>query len=339
MMRTSGILLGFLVCSTILAIVPVHADLATPAITHVYFEKDGAPHNESVHYTVSCYMERTRDTGGSNRTAPEIQYDKVFSYSASCPGYGCTVYEPYYRVDFMKLDQCDLAGETGGKKFTLSNFSTLPYSRCTWLPERYHWLLDYPETGTNYYETGEYTVCNALHRNVSVSVSHQVFISCNLTEDPGCFSEMLPEGIPLKKVIEFWTTRNGTELDLDHTIRYLESCDPLTDPDCPGVVIDNRPLKTRYELRPFRNVSFSLNNPCDTFLVRANRSLYLTKEQSYALDHAPIDNHVRKICESRWTIPPDTPAVVPTTGSYAYLPRSPVESLYCGILSIFGARC
>jgi len=98
---------AFLAC----AAAPALGDVSIPTNTYVYFEQGGAPYNGSVQYTVTCYG-YTAYPGSpsfSSHTAPENTSETVYSYSASCPGYGCVVYEPYY-LNYRHIERCDLSG-------------------------------------------------------------------------------------------------------------------------------------------------------------------------------------------------------------------------------------
>lgn len=350
MMKKTVMLSLACLCIVFISIVPVQADLAIPVITHVFFQKGGVPYNGSVHYTVTCYG---YDPGPSYphynpRPAPGqsgyTQEGSVFSYSATCQNFGCTIYEPYYRIygstSQIDTDRCDLQGEISSGNFTISNFSDKPFTQCSGIGrQHFNSPINYPEPGSIYFETGEYSACNSHYRNWSFNVTHKVYQSCNPTNDSGCFEDLLPDGRSLKQIAEFITVKNGTDMDLKQYIHYLEICDPSTDPDCPGDIIDGRPLKTITAFRPFRNVSLPLDYPCDTFLVRANPSLFVPQ---YACNRSECDNSMAKVlCELRVSIPHDnqTPVDTPVPNDSLYSPQSPIESLYCSILQFFGARC
>jgi hypothetical protein len=55
MEKVCFLILLAIMAAGILAISPVHAHMISPAITHVYFEKDGVPYNGSVQYSMNCY--------------------------------------------------------------------------------------------------------------------------------------------------------------------------------------------------------------------------------------------------------------------------------------------
>jgi hypothetical protein len=317
----------------------VQADEAPPVITHVYFEKDGIPYTEPVRYTVSCYAYRENDTRStfSSGKGGAGTVSEVFSYSATCNGFGCAVYEPYYHV-FMPFARCDLHGQTRGSDFTITNFSSLPFTFCGTPLDNVVLLRD-PGEETLCYLTPEYYACRSPHRNESSEAVHAFWSSCDPRVDAGCFPELMPNGIPLRLTSRYSTVRNGTTMDLNAYVQYLESCDPAADPDCPGALVDGWPLKEMTGIRPCLSGARK-DTPCDTFLVRANASLMFTDRELLESTHdftaGPM---VGRICESRWTIPADAPAGETPARSYPYLQRSPVESLYCGIISILRMRC
>lgn len=74
----------------------VSADVIMPTVTTVYFENNGEPYNGNVEFTVNCY-------GYSYSPGPPVEKEpgtyiteNVFSFSATCPEYGCKIYENYY---------------------------------------------------------------------------------------------------------------------------------------------------------------------------------------------------------------------------------------------------
>jgi hypothetical protein len=108
---------------------PAYADIAIPTITNVYFEKEGKPHNKPVRFTVNCYG-YTWFPGNSVEMEPGTYTpEKVFSFSADCPQYGCEIYENYY-LNYRHIDYCDLEGETEGEQFVISNYAASPVNSC-----------------------------------------------------------------------------------------------------------------------------------------------------------------------------------------------------------------
>lgn len=117
------------VCLIALALfVPaVFADIAIPTTTTVHFEMDNEPFESPVDYEVNCYGYNYDPSEGE---VPPEDYDPenpelVYSYSASCPEYGCEIDEGYY-LNYRHIDYCDLEGETGESTFIIENFANTP---------------------------------------------------------------------------------------------------------------------------------------------------------------------------------------------------------------------
>ncbi|MFH1533811.1 MAG: S-layer homology domain-containing protein [Nitrospirota bacterium] len=106
----------------------VFADIAIPTVTTVYFETDGEPYEGSVDYEVNCYG-YSYDPGEGEVAPegydPENPEEVVYSYSASCPEYGCDINEGYY-LNYRHLEYCDLNGEADGEAFTIEAFADGP---------------------------------------------------------------------------------------------------------------------------------------------------------------------------------------------------------------------
>jgi hypothetical protein len=110
---------------------PAGADVIFPTTTRIDFERNGQPHREPVTFTVTCVgydwpPGRTVERAPGTYT-PEV----VFSFSATCARYGCTIEEPYY-LNYRHVDSCDLSGSTGGRTFRIENYASLPidFSTC-----------------------------------------------------------------------------------------------------------------------------------------------------------------------------------------------------------------
>ncbi|PKL64577.1 MAG: hypothetical protein CVV32_07845 [Methanomicrobiales archaeon HGW-Methanomicrobiales-3] len=187
-MKWSGWVFVFLVMLAVLSC-PVHADELYPTITDVFFERDGLPWNESVQFTVNCYgylcksWDCQRDEADllarrySNFT-PQL----VFSYHATCPSYGCRIYEPYYHAERNFGTTCNVDGVTGGKPFTITNFSQ------TAVPQGCSDLRQFSKGGGGgmYYNgTPEYDECIAESRRHR-DRCYQYIAVCDPAEDPEC---------------------------------------------------------------------------------------------------------------------------------------------------------
>jgi hypothetical protein len=112
---------------------PAYADLVFPTTTYVYFTRDGEPHDKPVDFTINCYGYWTYDKWRRIVDIPPGTYtpELVFSFSATCPEYGCEIYEPYY-LNYRHIDYCDCVGETEGEAFVISNYGSSPvdFSKC-----------------------------------------------------------------------------------------------------------------------------------------------------------------------------------------------------------------
>lgn len=115
-----------------IALPHVSADEIYPTITDIYFEKDGMPFNESLQFTVNCYgyacksWDCGRDPEDLLARDGNFTPELVFSYHATCPVYGCRIYEPYYHAERNFGASCDLEGSTKTGKFSIRNFSGSP---------------------------------------------------------------------------------------------------------------------------------------------------------------------------------------------------------------------
>ncbi len=118
---------GVCVVALALFIPAAVADIAIPTTTTVYFEMDSEPFESPVDYEVKCYGYNYGPDLGD--VVPE-DYDPenpelVYSYSASCPEYGCEIDEGYY-LNYRHIDSCDLEGETADGTFLIENFADTP---------------------------------------------------------------------------------------------------------------------------------------------------------------------------------------------------------------------
>ena len=116
---------------TLFVVAPVSADVIKPINpTNVYFEKNGTPVNEPVMFTVNCYG--NHPSGASLAQSKPSTSENVFSFSATCPTYGCTIFEEYERKIYsLHIDSCDLDGELNGEHFIIRNFASTPVPTCT----------------------------------------------------------------------------------------------------------------------------------------------------------------------------------------------------------------
>ena len=272
----------------ILMAYPVSADEIYPTITHVFFDRDGVPFNGSVHYTVNCYgvnyFGKAEPAAPAHNATPSP--DIVYSYSATCPEYGCIIYEPYH-LNYLSTDRCDVTGTAGGNPFTIANFSDTPIPDCT---ELQPYTIGGGRGGGYYNGTPEYDACV-----------------------------------------------NETRRHRDQCDQYLAACDPLNDPACGNREIDGKKVKETPSYRACMDTADREKTDCDKYLKKVDPSTFVMWKDPATGSEAPA----RRACELRLTVPSDTLKPMATTSPVipAAYPKSPVESLYCSILSIFGARC
>jgi hypothetical protein len=278
------VLLSFIV--VLACAVPVQGDEVRPTNTYVYFEQNGVPYNGSVQYTVTCsgYYSYPGSPGFSSNTAPENTSGTVFSYSASCPGYGCVVYEPYY-LNYRHINRCDLSGTAGNRSFAVANFSASPIpDNCTML----HPFDIGKRLGEYYNTTPEYDAC-----------------------------------------------MNVTYEESDRCSQYMAECDPGKDADCGNWVIDGRYVRNTDKAIACRDAADKNRTACDVYLKKVDPSSMVMYRDNWTGQMMPAE----RVCKQHFAIPgpggnTTLTGLNPDTGR-----RGPVESLYCGILSIFGAGC
>ena len=129
-----SIFLMFSVLGCLLAFsFPSYADVVFPTTTYVCFTKDGQPHDKPVDFTINCYGYWAYDEWRGGAVLPPGTYtpELVFSFSATCPNYGCEINEPFY-LNYRHIDYCDCVGETGEEPFFISDYGSSPvdFSQC-----------------------------------------------------------------------------------------------------------------------------------------------------------------------------------------------------------------
>jgi len=285
-------LLVFL-CAAILLVPVVHADMLIPSITRVYFDKDGVPYNGTVHYTMTCYGYTRSIVPGAAPAPGSYEPDPVFRYSATCSGYGCTIYPQYY-LKYTSIDWCAVEGETDEGPFVINDTFAKPWTdyvtNTPTIQDR--WPEEFPAktrtednaSRSEFYQTPEYMAC-IYHRGEMArpggnrSAELRFFSSCSNRTDSRCYSLFEGYGdVAAEGLGNFSTFVNATRDRMDDARfnQYLDSCNPLTDRECSGWILDGRPIKTYTELFPFRrNTTHLQQYPCDRFLVGINTSLVI----------------------------------------------------------------
>ncbi len=137
-----------------------YADVAVTTETTVNFTKDGKPVEGKVDYEVTCYGYSSYPGEEDFLTEKEpgtYTPEKVYSYSASCPSFGCKIYEGYY-LNYKYIDYCDLKGTYNGEDFELKNFAKSPVPQCDDFQQYDEATWD-SEGGVYYKHTDEYDQC------------------------------------------------------------------------------------------------------------------------------------------------------------------------------------
>ncbi|MFH1284467.1 MAG: S-layer homology domain-containing protein [Candidatus Peregrinibacteria bacterium] len=130
-----------------------NADMVSPTGTNVYFSIENVPYNSNVEYTIDCYGYTYSFDSWEEKEPGTYTPEVVYSYSASCPEYGCTIYEPYY-LNYRNLDYCNLTANTQDGEYFLEKFASTPVPTCEYISQYDIY------TGENYYRlTGEYDTC------------------------------------------------------------------------------------------------------------------------------------------------------------------------------------
>ncbi len=308
----------------------VQANMIEAVKTHVYFEKDGIPYNDSVTFTFKCFGTTIYPPNQSN-------ISEVFHYSASCPEYGCAIWQPDYPAWRFHFEYCDLEGETHGRDFIIKNVS--PFSSCTRIPAERFYPSSWKSTAwttESYYFTQEFKACTRQVYHSNRSLYRQFFRTCDTKAEPGCMElfDCIP---PVRMISESEIKYQEIGQNSREYIRYLLSCDPVTDKSCPGWVIDGEPLKENEKCRINDTVLKWESDTCRRFGVKVNPDLVLSPEE-YRKGWYDND-HVSKICDTRWVIPSDNQTSPESHSHDRYIPKSRVESLYCSILQFLGGRC
>jgi hypothetical protein len=305
-------LLLFLLALVSFTVPPVSADIMTPTTTHVFFEKDGAPYNRTVQFTVNCnghfdypWIPRTTVAQPEKTAEKEV----VFSYSATCPEYGCLIYESYY-LNYRAIDSCDLEGTAGGIHFIVHDFTRNPQPKnCTGLHQ-----FDVGKGNDGYFRiTPEYKQCqNASYEAKELCDSYT--IPCGPVVDIQCGNRIVA-GRLVNDTEKARTCREEADTKRRACDVYLEKLDPS------AMVMWKNNLTGQYE-PAMRSCEKRLTIPPDNMTSSAA---------------SPSASAIKAV-----TTGPDQPMQEITYGTRAVATArslNPVESLWCSILRLFGGKC
>ena len=105
----------------------IHADVITPTVTKVYFEKDGKPFDKAVEFTANGFGYSFSPGAFEVKEPGTYAPENVFSFSATVSGYGGSIYETYY-MNYRHIDYFELEGKTADGNFIIKNISadTIP---------------------------------------------------------------------------------------------------------------------------------------------------------------------------------------------------------------------
>jgi hypothetical protein len=103
----------------------VSADLITPTVTNVYFEKNGQPYNSSVTFTVKGYGYNIGIPGSPGYAGEKLPGtytpEVVFSFSATSNNYGDAIHENYY-MNYIHIDYFEVEGKiSNSQSFKIKN--------------------------------------------------------------------------------------------------------------------------------------------------------------------------------------------------------------------------
>jgi len=351
----------FLICLfAIIVLAPMtHADMVPPTLTYVYFDQGGIPFNGSVNFTVTCYgypmgIPPITLAPGSYEPKP------IYKYSVNYTGYGSPDYHQTY-LQYTHIDSCELDGLVNNQNFTIKNLTLRTLvSRRDLVLERVP--RDFGSLRKYYYATPEYVSCRYFEEkraaqwdtySLNFSKKNSTFFVSTVLQFPG---RKLLYGDKSSRRVSI--NRSDIDMNLDGYVAYLETCRANMDPSCPGWIAEGRSLKSSTMYRTLnQNATHIKEHPCDTFLLEADPSLILPFNDTEVLGHHCIEasggdfvpcNFTAMIEESRFTIPPDvdlgntnskTGILLPGPAGNATAYRSPVESLFCSVLSRFGISC
>jgi hypothetical protein len=102
-----------------------HADIPTPAEITAYFTAGEQPFDAPVNFEVSCWGYRS-DPGEPEKEPGTYTPEVVYTYAASCPGYGCLLEHDLY-FNYRHIDSCDISGTAGGQPFTVEQYADFPF--------------------------------------------------------------------------------------------------------------------------------------------------------------------------------------------------------------------
>lgn len=294
-------------------IIPVvHADELYPTITDVYFSSGGQPYNETVQFTVNCYgylcksWDCQRDPSDLAARNGGYTPELVFSYHATCPLYGCRIYEPYYHAERNLGARCTLEGVTQARTFTIRNFSrsVIP-ENCSNL-QQFSW-----SSGRNRYynETPEYRHCINETRRLSAARCDQYLEPCEPGKDYDC-GYWSVDGNYVKETASYRACADTIARDKGECNQYVTKVNMSDMILWKSEYYDEQPAMRSCELRfeiPPETDSASLSPAPDTITYPGKSGGTVTNFGTRAVAIAEYHN--------------------------------PIATLYCSMVSLLGGKC
>lgn len=108
------------------------------AMTKVYIDQTNIPVNGTVTFSMNCYGRYTQLPWTKNtteKTDSSNDLEMVSTFSATCPEYGCVVYQYVPSSFYVNISYCDLEGIYVKKPFSIKNFSRSPLPNCQYKPQ------------------------------------------------------------------------------------------------------------------------------------------------------------------------------------------------------------
>ena len=290
---------------------PVSADISVPTKTTVFFEQDAAPFTGPVTFNVSCYGYLCRDYA----CRPDRAYSEtdphnaalVFSYSASCPQYGCAIYEPFY-LNHRHIAWCDMAGTANGTAFVIPRYAVNPLPDCT-----YRFPFDVSENDTYYRYPPGYRACLEKNEQEKKEV-------CGKFITPVTWAEIENQtGLS-------WFANNGTYWV--RTDAYFSCISQIE--NAAGSCGSEYPLqpvnRSDLERAPGGQI---IENFCTLRVALPSSGTPALSGGDHPGQQSPQESDGNK-----------TPGIVPGKPVTTIIRFSdPVESLWCSLLQLFGGRC
>jgi hypothetical protein len=207
-----------LLCTAAWCIPFVSADEIYPTITHVFFEQDHSPFHEPVSFTMNCYGIACKmwDCSGpeDQGNAADYRTNLAYSFHASCPDYGCVIYEPYYPIWRQKIDHCDVEGTAGTVPFKLEKILKTPVPNCT----EFHQYYKYGGRGHYYNTTPEFDQC-ILEDRKQRERCNRYLEACDWENHPSC-TDVEIDG-------KYWKETRAYRTCRETVMNERKDCDPL----------------------------------------------------------------------------------------------------------------